>query len=99
MAEEQSRAYHIPANIFDGPSAFGIPARNWIEASLLSFIPGILFWQFVHFSDLSIKIILMLIICVPLAAVALIGYNRESLTQFLKTYLRFRKTAGSWNTA
>lgn len=91
MAEEQSRAYHIPANIFDGPSAFGIPARNWIEASLLSFIPGILFWQFVHFSDLSIKIILMLIICVPLAAVALIGYNRESLTQFLKTYLRFRK--------
>ena len=31
MAEEQSRAYHIPANIFDGPSAFWIPA-SWLPA-------------------------------------------------------------------
>ena len=87
-----SRAtYDIPVNIFDGPSAFGIPARNWIEASIFSFIPGALFWNFVNFSDISIKIILVSLICMPLAAVSLIGYNGESLTQFLRTYLRFRK--------
>lgn len=91
MEEKRSRAYQIPANIFDGPSLFGIPARNWIEASVLSFIPGLLFWNFVHFKDLSIKIILMVVLCLPLGAVALIGYNGESLTQFLRTYIRFRR--------
>lgn len=91
MNEKRSRAYQIPANIFDGPSLFGIPARNWIEASVLSFIPGLLFWNFVNFKDMSIKIILMVVLCLPLGAVALIGYNGESLTQFLRTYIRFRR--------
>lgn len=93
MAETHTNraTYDIPVNIFDGPSAFGIPARNWIEASIFSFIPGALFWNFVNFSDISIKIILVSLICIPLAAVSLIGYNGESLTQFLRTYLRFRK--------
>ena len=93
MAETHTNraTYDIPVNIFDGPSAFGIPARNWIEASIFSFIPGALFWNFVNFSDISIKIILVSLICMPLAAVSLIGYNGESLTQFLRTYLRFRK--------
>ena len=91
MEEKRSRAYQIPANIFDGPSLFGIPARNWIEASVLSFIPGLLFWNFVNFKDMSIKIILMVVLCLPLGAVALIGYNGESLTQFLRTYIRFRR--------
>lgn len=93
MADTQtSRAiYEIPVNIFDGPSAFGIPARNWIEASLFSFIPGALFWNLFNFGDISIKIILVSIICIPIAVMSLIGYNGESLTQFLRTYLRFRK--------
>lgn len=91
MNENRSRIYHIPANIFDGPSLFGISARNWIEASVLAIIPGWLFWHFANFKDLSIKIILLLIVAGPLAAFALIGYNGESLTQFVKTYLHFRK--------
>lgn len=93
MADTQVRraVYEIPVNIFDGPSAFGIPARNWIEASIFSFIPGALFWNFFNFGDISIKIILVSIICIPVAVMSLIGYNGESLTQFLRTYLRFRK--------
>ncbi|NDO37785.1 hypothetical protein [Anaerotruncus colihominis] len=91
MEENRSRAYYIPANVFDGPSAFGIAARNWVEAVVLAVIPGGLFWHFANFSDLSIKIILMMILTIPPAAFALIGYNGESLTQFVKTYLNFRK--------
>ena len=66
MAETHTNraTYDIPVNIFDGPSAFGIPARNWIEASIFSFIPGALFWNFVNFSDISIKIILVSLICI-----------------------------------
>lgn len=93
MADTQTRraTYEIPVNIFDGPSAFGIPGRNWIEASIFSFLPGMLFWNLFNFGDISIKIILVSIICIPIAAISLIGYNGESLTQFLRTYLRFRK--------
>lgn len=85
------RGYHIPTNVFDGASFLGISARNWIEAAVLAFIPGWLFWKFVHFQELSLKIIVMLIVCLPLAIFALVGFNGESLTQFVKTFFRFRK--------
>lgn len=90
--DQFERAYFVPPNIFDGASLFGIKARYWIEAAIFSFIPGWAFWRFVNLSDLSIKIILMLVVCVPIAIAALIGYNGESLTQFVRTYFRFRKS-------
>ena len=70
----------LPEQVVTHWSASGEPNGYSSRFAAVFIIPGILFWQFVHFSDLSIKIILMLIICVPLAAVALIGYNRESPT-------------------
>lgn len=91
MSNNRSRVYHIPTNVFDGPSLLGINARNWIEAAVLAVIPGWLFWHFVDFSELSMKVIVMLIVCLPLAIFALVGFNGESLTQFVQTYIHFRK--------
>jgi len=91
MNDNRSRVYHVPANVFDGASFLGIGARHWIEAAVLGVVPGWAFWTFVHFQELSLKIIVMLIVCLPLSIFALVGYNGESLTQFVKTFFNFRK--------
>ena len=91
MDDNRNRVYHIPTNVFDGISFLGIGARHWIEAAVLAFLPGWAFWKYVHFEDFSLKIIVMLIVCLPLTIFALVGYNGESLTQFVRTAYRFWK--------
>ena len=90
--DERYDIYEIPINIFDGPSAFNIPARNWIEAAILALIPGLLLWNLIPTRDLSIRIILTGVVCLPLGIFALVGYNGESLTRFARTYMHFRRS-------
>lgn len=90
-SEDYVREYHIPANIFDGFSFVGIKARYWLEAAIFAVLPGFVFWKLADIKDLTTKVILLLVVCVPIAIFALIGYNGETLTQFVKTFFLFRK--------
>ena len=90
--DERYAVYEIPINIFDGPSAFGLPARNWIEAAILALIPALLIWNLIPVQDIGIKLILIIVFCLPVGILALVGYNGESLSQFFKTYMNFRRS-------
>lgn len=90
--DERYAVYEIPINIFDGPSAFGLPARNWIEAAILALIPALLIWNLIPVQDIGIKLILIIVFCLPVGILALVGYNGESLSQFFQTYMNFRRS-------
>lgn len=84
-------SYHIPANFTDAGKIMGAFAiRNTIEAVVLT-VP-LAFGTFVSLPfDITAKIIFMLVIAIPVGGFALIGINDDSLTIFLKTWLKYRK--------
>ncbi len=90
-SDNYARDYHIPVNIFDGFSFLGIKARFWLEAAVFAVLPGFAFWRLADIKDLTTKVILLLVVSVPIAIFAIIGYNGEPLTRFVKTFILFRK--------
>ncbi len=50
-----------------------------------------MFAQLADIGDFTTKVILLLVLCVPIAIFAAIGYNGEPLTRFLRTLFLFRK--------
>lgn len=89
---DEVRVYRIPLNIFDGGTFFGFPRRRVFEVILFAFLPGFILWQALSFvENFTWRLLPVIIICGPIAFAAGVGYNRQSLTQFLMTYIRFRK--------
>lgn len=91
IPDENVHEYYIPSNIFDGFTLFNANARHWVEAVILSVLPGYLFWKLIDMQDIITKVILILVVCFPILIFALIGFNGESLTQFVRTFIRYRK--------
>lgn len=85
------RSFIIPVNFTDAGKLMGaFHIRNAIEAFVLTIPPTLLMLRFLPFS-FTTKLMLSITLCVPIAGFALIGVNDDSLSQFLITWLRFRK--------
>jgi hypothetical protein len=83
--------YYIPANYTDAGRIFGLfEIRNVIEAVLLGAPIVALCARFLPL-DLTTKIIVTLIIFIPSAGFAMTGINGDSLSRYLKAWLRWRK--------
>jgi len=91
MAEKREHydAFAVPRNFGeDGISFNGLSRRNLVEGCILAVGSG--YPIAVHLpADLSLRIILLCFVSLPLFFVGLVGYNGESLSQFLVTFLKF----------
>lgn len=89
MKDEKLESYFIPANYNKSTKFFGLKKRNIIEAlamgialfNLLDMIPFIL----------KVKLIVMIIVIGPVVILFAAGVKGESITQFIFSYLMFRK--------
>ena len=83
--------YHIPTNFTDAGRVFGLfEIRNIIEAVLLAF-PVLYLCIALLPLTLMPKIIVTLVIVIPLGGFAIIGIRDDSLTRFLRSWMRWRK--------
>ena len=83
--------YHIPTNFTDAGRVFGLfEIRNIIEAVLLA-IPVLYLCIALLPLTLMPKIIVTLVIVIPLGGFAIIGIRDDSLTRFLRSWMRWRK--------
>ena len=83
--------YYIPANYTDAGKIFGLfEIRNVIEALLLGAPIVFLCFRILPF-QLTAKIIVTLIIFIPAAGFAMMGVNGDSLSRYLRSWLRWRK--------
>jgi hypothetical protein len=83
--------YYIPANFTDAGKILGLFAvRNVIEAILLGMPVLFLCFSLLPFA-LTARIIVTLVIFVPIAGFALIGINDDSLSRYMKAWVRWRK--------
>ena len=79
-------SYHIPANFTDAGRVLGLfEIRNLIEAALLA-LPTLYLCLSRLPLAISQRITVSLVITVPLAGIALIGVNDDSLTRWLKSW-------------
>lgn len=85
-------SYHIPINYTDAGRLFGFfEIRNTIEAALLTVPVLYLCLAYLPF-ELATKISVTLFIAVPLAGFALIGVSDDSLSHWLTTWFRWRRS-------
>ena len=85
-------SYCIPANFTDAGRAFGLfETRNLIEAVLLA-LPALYLCIRLLPLELTLKIVVTLSITVPLGGFGLIGISDDSLTRWLKSWLRWRRS-------
>ena len=91
MSKQQERdVYIIPPNFIDTGTFFGglFKARNVIEAGILATAVGFPVLFSLPYS-LTTRVIILCLTALPLAMVALIGIDGESLSSFLGIFLRF----------
>ena len=88
--KEYNNIYMIPANYTDSGKLFGgmVETRNAVETLILVIIIGYpeLFWLPV---TSTVRIVVMTITLLPLAIVAMMGIDGDSLFQFIGHMIRF----------
>ena len=82
--KEYSNVYAIPANYTDSGKLLGgmIDTRNAIEALLLVFLVGYPELMWIPMPT-TIRIVVMTVTLLPLAVVAVVGIDGDSLCQYL----------------
>lgn len=84
-------SYRVPANFTDAGKIMGtFTIRNTVEAVALTVPLAFGVFALLPF-DLTAKIIVSLVLAVPMGGFALLGVNDDSLTVFIKTWLKYRK--------
>lgn len=85
------RSFVIPVNFTDSGKLMGaFHIRNVIEALVVT-IPIVLVVMNLLPFRFTTNLMVTIVICVPISGFTLIGVNDDSLTQFLRVWLRFRK--------
>lgn len=84
--------YIIPPNYEDAGGVFGgkLKTRNAIEAAVIAGPLAYMEFHVLKFSW-STNIIIMMFTLIPLTAGCLFGINKESITQYIFAYIRFRR--------
>lgn len=90
MENFNENVHQIPANYTDSGKMFGglVSPRNLVEAMLISAILGYVEVAFIPMT-LMIRVIVMVITILPIAVVALIGLDGESMFQYIGHMLRY----------
>lgn len=84
--------YYIPTNFTDAGRILGLfPIRNVVEAALLTVPLFFLLLVLLPFS-LTIRLMASLSAAILVGGLALMGLNDDSLLQYFRTVLRFRKS-------
>ena len=84
--------YHIPTNFTDAGRVMGLfELRNLVEAVLLTLPALYLCIAFLPL-DLTPKIIVTLTIIVPLGGFGLIGFSDDSMTRWLGSWWKWRRS-------
>jgi len=91
MADKEDRhdTYVIPSNFIEGGTVMGgmFKLRNAIEAGALALLIG--FPIFKIQLSLTVRIVILCLTALPVALLALIGINGESLTSFIINFFKF----------
>ena len=83
--------YYIPANFTDAGRVFGLfEIRNVVEAVLLG-VPVIFLCAYLLPFAIMTKVIMTMVVFIPIAGFALIGISDESLTRYVRAWLKWRK--------
>lgn len=87
---EYNNIYAIPANYTDSGKIFGgmLELRNTIEAALVLILVGYPELMLIPMSGI-IRIVVMTISLIPLAVIALMGIDGDSLFQYVGHMLRY----------
>ena len=90
---EYSNIYAIPANYTDSGKILGgmLELRNAVEAGVIVLLVGYPEIKFIPVSG-TIKIVVMTITLIPLAVVAMMGIDGDSLFQYVGHIIRFMLT-------
>ena len=84
-------SYFIPTNFTDAGRVMGLfELRNLIEALILT-LPALYLCLAYIPLDMTPKLIVTLSVIVPLGGFGLIGISDESLSRWLKNWLRWRR--------
>jgi len=99
--EERHDTYVIPSNFIEGGTVMGgmFKLRNAIEAGALALLIG--FPIFKIQLSLTVRIVILCLTALPVALLALIGINGESLTSFIINFFKFlfsRRVIRQFNT-
>lgn len=88
--EEFSNVFYIPNNYTDSGRVFQgmFELRNAVEAIALVVILGWLMWNLLSL-DVGMKLVVMGVVLLPIGILALIGFQGDSLTRFIKTLFLF----------
>ena len=88
---DEPAIYYIPNNFITKGTVLGgtFKTRNVIDAAAILFLIGYPIIS-IHM-NLTVKIVLLCILCLPLAILALVGVNDGPLSQFLLDFIRFKK--------
>lgn len=88
---DEPAVYYIPDNFITKGTVLGgtFKTRNVIDAAAILFIIGYPIIS-IHM-NITVKIVLLCILCLPLTILALVGVNDGPLSQFLLDYIRFKK--------
>ena len=83
--------YHIPANFTDAGRILGLfEIRNVVEAVLLA-VPALYLCLALLPLPLTPKLIVTIVVVIPVGGFALTGIRDDSLTRWLKGWLKWRK--------
>ncbi len=84
MEERENNVYTIPANYTDSGKWLGglVSARNTVEAIIIAVLLGYIEVALIPMTE-TVRIIVMIVTILPLALLALIGIDGDSLGQYL----------------
>lgn len=88
--KEYSNIYAIPANYTDSGKIFGgmLELRNTVEAAIAVVLVGYPELRLIPMSGM-IRVVVMTVTLIPLAVIALMGIDGDSLFQYAGHMLRF----------
>lgn len=88
---DEPAVYYIPNNFIAKGTVLGgaFKTRNVIDAAAILFLIGYPIIS-IHM-NITVKIVLLCVLCLPLTILALVGVNDGPLSQFLLDYIRFKK--------
>lgn len=90
--KEREKLYAIPANYTDSGRLFGgmLAARNAVEALIATILLGFVEIKWIPMPT-TVRIVVMVLTILPMALVAMMGVDGQSLTQYLGHIFHFFK--------
>ena len=83
--------YYIPNNFTTEGTLMGgsLKIRNVVEGGIMAFLVGYPIWLIPM--NMTVKIVLLLSLCAPLAVLGIIGINSGPVSEFLSDYIKLKK--------